>query len=125
MTHTELFGSAHWVAPSAPCSQPYLRSAFTASGVEDASITISGLGFFELYCNGKRVSPDLLVPAWTDYEPHVFAHCIGGNPVRETRGHRILAMRYFCARGKTSWESASAPVGMSISAMDPLRPVSA
>ena len=85
MTHTELFGSAHWVAPSAPCSQPYLRSAFTASGVEDASITISGLGFFELYCNGKRVSPDLLVPAWTDYEPHVFAHCIGGNPVRETR----------------------------------------
>ena len=94
MTHTELFGSAHWVAPSAPCSQPYLRSAFTASGVEDASITISGLGFFELYCNGKRVSPDLLVPAWTDYEPHVFAHCIGGNPVRETRGHRILAMRY-------------------------------
>ena len=91
MTHAELFGNARWVSPSAPCSQPYLRSAFTAFGDEDAEIIITGLGFFTLYCNGKRVSPDLLTPAWTDYEPHRFPE--DGALSCETRGHRVLAMR--------------------------------
>ena len=92
MTHAELFGNARWVSPSAPCSQPYLRSAFTAFGDEDAEIIITGLGFFTLYCNGKRVSPDLLTPAWTDYESHRFPE--DGALSCETRGHRVLAMRY-------------------------------
>ncbi len=50
-----------------------LRKEFTAkSPVERATAYISGLGCFELYLNGKKTSSDLLVPALSDYDKHVF-----------------------------------------------------
>ena len=42
---------------------PYLRRTFEISGaVKAAKLTICGLGFYELFINGKRLTKGLLAP---------------------------------------------------------------
>lgn len=42
---------------------PYLRKIFEIkSEIETAKITICGLGFYELFVNGKRITKGLLAP---------------------------------------------------------------
>ena len=67
MTHKEMFGSAKWICASADIASPLFRAEFSAKNVKKAEITICGLGFFELYLNGKKVSDDLLVPSFSQY----------------------------------------------------------
>ncbi len=67
MTHFDLFGNAKWVGAHSSIASPLFRAEFSASNVKKAEITICGLGFFELHINGKRVSDDLLVPAFSQY----------------------------------------------------------
>ena len=67
MTHTDLFGSAKWVTAGKNISSPLFRAEFSAENIKKAEIFICGLGFFELYLNGKKVSDDLLVPAFSQY----------------------------------------------------------
>lgn len=67
MTHSEIFGSAKWVSAGKNISSPLFRAEFSANNVKNAEIYICGLGFFELYLNGKKVSDDLLVPAFSQY----------------------------------------------------------
>lgn len=67
MTHSEMFGSAKWVSADKSISSPLFRAEFSAKNVKNAEIYICGLGFFELYINGRRVSDDLLVPAFSQY----------------------------------------------------------
>lgn len=67
MTHSEMFGSAKWVSANKNISSPLFRAEFSAKDVKNAEIYICGLGFFEFYINGKRVSEDLLVPAFSQY----------------------------------------------------------
>ncbi len=67
MTHSEIFGSAKWVSADRSFSSPLFRAEFSAKNVKSAEIYICGLGFFELYLNGKKVSDDLLVPAFSQY----------------------------------------------------------
>jgi len=46
----------------------YLRKEFNSRGrASRATIYISGLGYYELYFNGKRIGDRLLDPAWSDY----------------------------------------------------------
>lgn len=92
MTQKEMFGGAQWV--SAPgCAQPQIRGEFVLpEEAVKAEITVCGLGFFELYANGRRVSGDLLVPAWTDYEDHRF-EC-NGHAVTDRFSHRVLCLKY-------------------------------
>lgn len=67
MTHLELFGNAKWVSADKSIFSPLFRKEVTLENVKKAEITICGLGFFELYINGKKVSDDLLVPAFSQY----------------------------------------------------------
>ena len=47
---------------------PLLRKRFDISkNVKKAHVYVSGLGYFELYMNGKKVGDDVLVPNQTDY----------------------------------------------------------
>lgn len=104
MTQKEMFGGAQWV--SAPgCGQPQIRGEFVLpEEAVKAEITVCGLGFFELYANGRRVSEDLLVPAWTDYEDHRF-EC-NGRAVTDRFSHRVLCLKYdltpFLKKGKNA-----------------------
>ena len=69
---------ADWIAPDdepvsadedAPRAAPYLRRSFGVDGeVVSARLYASARGLFELSVNGKRVSDDVFVPGWTDYD---------------------------------------------------------
>jgi alpha-L-rhamnosidase len=47
---------------------PYFRKSFPVDKtVSEAYAFVSGLGQYEFYLNGEKVSDDFLVPGWTDY----------------------------------------------------------
>ena len=74
---------------------PEFRKEFHVRGnVRDARISISGLGYFVLSLNGKRVGDDLYTPAFTDYGPRPSLRK-SKIPVPGTvRGHRVLYVTY-------------------------------
>ncbi|MES2376871.1 MAG: family 78 glycoside hydrolase catalytic domain [Bacteroidota bacterium] len=48
---------------------PYFRKEFsTAKKIKQAKVYISGLGFYELYINGKKIGDQVLAPAVTNYD---------------------------------------------------------
>ncbi|MBE6653951.1 MAG: hypothetical protein E7608_00680 [Ruminococcaceae bacterium] len=50
----------------------YLRKTFEVGrNVENAFLTICGLGYFESYINGKKTGDDILSPAFTAYDKEV------------------------------------------------------
>ena len=56
------------VPEHAPPPAPLLRKSFSVSkNVASARAYVTGLGFFELYLNGKKVSDDVMVPNVTAY----------------------------------------------------------
>jgi alpha-L-rhamnosidase len=85
-----------------------LRKEFTARpAVKRATAYISGLGWFELYVNGKKVSDDVLVPALSDYDKHVFylTYDVTSN-VRQGRNALGVILgngRYFSPRGSFNY----------------------
>jgi alpha-L-rhamnosidase len=49
-------------------ASPLLRKTFKVSKkVKQAKAYISGLGYYELFINGKRIGTQVLDPGWTDY----------------------------------------------------------
>ncbi|HHY81146.1 MAG TPA: family 78 glycoside hydrolase catalytic domain [Clostridiales bacterium] len=51
---------------------PLFRKSFLLEGgIKDARAYISGIGYYELYINGKRVGDKQLEPGWTDYRKRV------------------------------------------------------
>ena len=53
-------------------SARYFRKQFQpASAIKGATVYIAGLGLYELYLNGKKVSDNVLTPAPTDYRKSV------------------------------------------------------
>ena len=48
---------------------PYFRKEFTLKeNIKSARVYVSGLGYYELYLNGQKVSDNVLVPAQTNYD---------------------------------------------------------
>lgn len=74
---------------------PEFRKEFHVRGkVREARISISGLGYFVLSLNGKRVGDDLYTPAFTDYGPRP-SLSKSKIPISGTvRGHRVLYVTY-------------------------------
>ncbi|MFA6291500.1 MAG: alpha-L-rhamnosidase N-terminal domain-containing protein, partial [Victivallales bacterium] len=59
-----------WIAAPENISSPLMRREFTLGDkkVKRARIYVSGLGYSEIYVNGKRSGDRVLDPAWTDYD---------------------------------------------------------
>ncbi len=92
MTHFELFGDAKWVSADKNIAAPVFRTEFFAENVKNATVTICGLGMFELYINGKKVSDDLLVPAFSQY---CYRDLSAHYKIRQDiMSYRTYAMRY-------------------------------
>lgn len=93
MKHSDLFGAAQWVTTGGACRTPLMRGEFTLDGsVTAAEITVCGLGFFELYLNGRKVSTDRFTPANSDYHAFPGQYCL--TKYGEVTSHRIYVMRY-------------------------------
>jgi len=53
-------------------SARYLRKEFDFNKeIKSAKLYISGLGLYECYLNGSKVSKDIFAPTATDYDKHV------------------------------------------------------
>lgn len=97
------FKQIQWVR-GGKCEAPYMRQEFTVKQFQKAEIAICGLGLFQLFINGKRVSDDVLVPAWSDYEDRGRPRLLW--PINDTFTHRIYYVRYditsYLAEGKNA-----------------------
>lgn len=83
------FKNAQWVSPIEEKNSFFvLRSKFSATVGDKATLYAIGLGFFKCYINGKCINPDTFLPLSSEYE----ASC---DPVGERlSGHRIYVPRF-------------------------------
>ena len=95
MTFEEIFGkNARWtVYPENKKGLPIVRRAFSVVKPGKTELIICGLGYFEAYLNGKRISNDYFTPAFSDYIYRDFSHYGYPLPGEETK-HRIYVCRY-------------------------------
>ena len=95
MYHKTIFKDAQWIMPSMDTDSVF-RKKFTYEGSGKAMINITGLGYFLLYINGKKVSDDLFTPAYSDYHPRDTSKF--RYPIYDTMNHRIYCLRYDIAK---------------------------
>ena len=73
---------------------PLLRKAFDLpQGIVQARAYVTGVGYFELYVNGRKAGDDVLTPAQTDYGRR--ENIKVGHPIDPAfSGHRVLYLSY-------------------------------
>ena len=94
MNHNEMFPNAKWVMPGEDLTSAIFRSEFDAKKSDKTEITVCGLGYFILYINGKRVSTDELVPAYSDYIPRQRDKMELEYPLNDVMDNRIYCLKY-------------------------------
>jgi len=68
MKFFDFFGKARYIRPNGACQFPYLRKAFSlAKPVKKATLYLSVLGFCEAYMNGKRITDELYITPYSQY----------------------------------------------------------
>ncbi len=78
-----------------PPPAPMLRKSFTVNKtVASARAYVTGLGYFELYVNGKKVSNDVLTPNITLYGKRSNLGPIGAMINNNFREYRVLYLSY-------------------------------
>ena len=96
------------VAASRTDPAPLLRKEFAVTkGVRRARVRFSGLGWSELYINGKKVSDDVLSPTLTDYYKEVFYRTYDVTSFLKPGANAIglmLGNGWYGAAGVLSWE---------------------
>lgn len=84
---------AKWISVGGKCTAPLIRGGLFIPKLHCATITIAGLGFFELYINGRKVSDDLFLPLSTDYHERTgIVYC--GHLFEEKLRHRLYCPVY-------------------------------
>ncbi|MCY1720954.1 family 78 glycoside hydrolase catalytic domain [Prolixibacteraceae bacterium Z1-6] len=69
---------------------PMFRKSFDASkNVISATLSISGLGHYEAYLNGKKIGNSFLAPGWTDYDETVYYNTYDVTPILE-KGKNVI-----------------------------------
>ena len=68
MKFVEVFGNAKYIKAKDGYQFPYVRkNFFVKKAVKNATVTVSVLGFCELYLNGKKLTENLYVFPYTQY----------------------------------------------------------
>lgn len=75
---------------------PYLRKGFeTRSGqIRSAKAYVTGLGYFDLFVNGKKAGNDLLVPNFTNYTSRPNLKAFGISLDEKSSGFRVSYLKY-------------------------------
>lgn len=82
-----------WICTHEKVETPLFQKVICVQDIASAHIDISGLGFFVLKINGRRVSEDRFVPALTDYRERNTAAFY--YPIHDRfTAHRVLYMNY-------------------------------
>lgn len=94
MTFSEIFGNAKFIAPGdGGCTAPYMLCDLPEvdDNLKEMEITVTGLGLFELYVNGNKVSEDVFTPAASDYHERDFSKHYGSF---RKGTYRIYVLKY-------------------------------
>lgn len=90
-----VFGQAAWIGNTAgshsiqDSRSIWLRKSFTCpKPIKKATLCISGLGFYELYVNYRKIGDDVLSPAVSDYNKTVFYNTIDMTPYLKCKRER-------------------------------------
>ncbi len=83
--------NAHWVYAKTDAA-PVIQKNITVQDPAGAWIEICGLGFFELYIEGKKVSEDRFVPSFSDYGKRDLSTLT--YPTRDHFRYRVYYRRY-------------------------------
>lgn len=87
-----------WLTCDADWQSPVFRKAFTLSKAPSAAkLKICGLGFFEAYINGRRVSADYFQPVWSDYQKRDLSSLLYPMPGASFT-HRVYYLVYDVAK---------------------------
>ena len=89
MDQLQMFGDAKWIGARKDRSTEsiLIRRSFTASDKTSGTLRLIGLGTFEVYINGMRVSDDRFLPLSSEYENINI-------PAGEELSYRIYATEY-------------------------------
>lgn len=95
MKHFDIFKNAKWIMPKEDMTSAIFTGRFQVNDINCAtSINICGLGYFHLYINGKRVSEDEFVPAYSDYIPRNREKMKLIYPLKDKMDNRIYCLNY-------------------------------
>ncbi|MGN1099514.1 MAG: family 78 glycoside hydrolase catalytic domain [Christensenellales bacterium] len=84
---------AKWCECKREYETVYVRKEFELTEVpKNAVIRICGLGFYELYINGRRVNEGYFMPVWSDYGKRDFIDLL--YPTQDTFTHRIYYNKF-------------------------------
>ncbi len=83
---------ATWIRADEHAVAPVFYKEVTVNSTEHASIEICGLGFFELYVNGKKVGDDYFVPSCSDYTERDLSRAY--YPIYDTMEHIVYYKTY-------------------------------
>lgn len=83
-----VFGSAKWLEFDSDKEAVIAKNTFTADNTENATLYVTGLGYCDVYINGKKISDYMLSPAWTNYAARDTKQMC--YPIYDTMTYRIL-----------------------------------
>ncbi len=81
--------TGEFYTPPAPC---FRRTFQLPDAASSARVYISGLGFYELYCNGVKVGDQVLSPNQTNYDRRKLRHLI--YPFDDKTSQRVAYLTY-------------------------------
>lgn len=84
--------TASWIGCPETAEVPVIRKSVILTEPKSGRMEVTGLGFFTLFINGKRVSEDCFTPALTDYEARDMSRW--NYPLFDETTHRILYLKY-------------------------------
>lgn len=82
------FGAAEWVTFGEETEAVIAQKSFDIDEISNTLLTVTGLGFCEIYVNGKNAAERLCAPAWTNYVKTDTASL--NYPIYDTMTYRIL-----------------------------------
>ncbi len=87
-TKQDVFGDAPWLNFGSETEAVIARKAFSVEELESTLLRVTGLGFCEIYLNGKNIAERLCAPAWTNYVSLDTANM--NYPIYDEMTYRIL-----------------------------------
>ena len=61
--------SAKWIGVKESFIVPEIQKKFNLKNIKKATLSITGLGFFEVKLNGKKITEYMYLPVASDFEP--------------------------------------------------------
>ncbi len=84
--------TAKWIVAKKEFSSPVIVKEIASENFSRVHIRICGLGYYELFINGRRISKDFFKPVFSDYKSRDFSKWL--YPLHEETSHSVYFNEY-------------------------------